>query len=182
MLIRHADANRDAAACAAIYAPYVTHGVASFEEQAPDAAEFARRIERVTSTHPWLVAEIDGKVVGYAYGTVHRQRRAYRWTAEVTVYVDSGHHRHGIGRRLYEELFTQLREQGFQTLCAGVTLPNDASVGLHRSLGFEDVGIFRRIGHKHGAWHDVAWLQLALGDASVPPAEPQPPRRPSEAA
>jgi L-amino acid N-acyltransferase YncA len=181
MLIRHADANRDAAACAAIYAPYVIDGVASFEEQAPDAAEFERRITRVTRTHPWLVAETDGLLVGFAYGSVHRERRAYRWTAEVTVYIDPQHHRRGIGRRLYDELFPQLREQGFHVLCAGVTLPNDASLGLHRALGFHDIGVYRRIGYKHGAWHDVAWLQMFLRDPELDPAEPAPPLRPEQA-
>jgi phosphinothricin acetyltransferase len=177
MLIRHADAHRDATACAAVYAPYVAEGVASFEEQPPDAAEFERRIDRISATHPWLVAEEDGKVVGFAYASPHRERRAYRWSTDVTVYVDSAHHRRGIGRLLYEKLFELLRRQGFHMACAGVTLPNDASIGLHRALGFEQVGIYRRIGYKFGAWRDVAWLQAELQEPQVPPAEPTGPVR-----
>src|ERR1700734_3930096 len=101
MLIRHADAVRDAAACAAIYAPSVTDGVTSLQEIAPDAAEFNRRITEVTTRYPWLIAEFDGVIAGYAYASQHRARAAYRWSADVTVYVSSAHHRRGVGRALY---------------------------------------------------------------------------------
>src|SRR5690349_20193611 len=127
-MIRHADPARDAAACAAIYAPHVEAGVASFEERAPDEAEMARRIERCSATHAWLVSETGGEVVGYAYATPHRERAAYRWSAETSVYVAAGHERCGIGRELYETLFELLRRQGIVTVLAGITLPNDASV------------------------------------------------------
>lgn len=157
--VRPADPARDAAACAAIYAPHVTDLSTSFEEVAPDAEEIARRIE---AAHVWLVAERDGTVVGWASAGPHRERAAYRWAADVAVYVDEASRGAGAGRALYETLFDALREQGIRTVCAGITLPNDASVGLHEALGFERVGVFRSIGYKAGAWRDVGWWQLQL--------------------
>jgi L-amino acid N-acyltransferase YncA len=174
--IRDADPGRDAAACAAIYAPSVEAGVTSFEERAPNAAEMAARIEAVAATHPWLVAEAGGEVRGYAYACSHRQRPAYRWAVDVSVYIAAGQRGQGLGKSLYEALFERLRGQRFQVACAGVTLPNEASVGLHESLGFAAVGVNRRIGWKHGAWRDVGWWQLDLLPPSPePPAEPLPP-------
>jgi L-amino acid N-acyltransferase YncA len=178
MLIRPATPE-DAAACAAIYAPFVHASVVSFEEVAPDADTFATRIAHLTATHPWLVAEFDERVVGFAYGCPHRERAAYRWAADVSIYLDPVHQRRGIGRALYEALFARLRAQRFQVACAGITLPNDASVGLHESLGFEPVGIYRGIGWKAGAWRDVGWWQLRLLpplDDDAPPPEPLPQR------
>ncbi len=160
----------DADACARIYGPYVRDSVASFEETAPDAAEIARRMERAWC---WLVAETAGRIVGYAYGTPHRERHAYRWTADVTVYLDQSAHRRGIGRALYEELFARLRECGIWTLCAGIAEPNPASTALHRSVGFEPVGTYRRIGWKAGAWRDVTWYELHLREHGEPQAEPR---------
>ncbi len=178
MLIRHADPDRDAARCAAIYAPFVRDTVISFEEQPPDADELARRIERTSRSHPWLVSELDGQVSGFAYGALHRERAAYRWATDVTVYVDPAYHRRGIGRSLYTSLFELLVRQGFHVACAGVTLPNEASVRLHESLGFLPVGVYRRIGFKFGAWWDVGWWQLRLtGAGAEPPAEPRPSAR-----
>jgi L-amino acid N-acyltransferase YncA len=178
-MIRDADPQRDAAACAAIYAPYVESGPISFEEEAPDAAEMADRIERTQATHPWLVAEHGGEVVAFAYSYPHRERAAYRWAVDVSVYVGSGQWGRGHGRALYEALFGLLRRQGIRTACAGITLPNEASVGLHEALGFERVATFRQIGWKAGAWRDVGWWQLRLGaggdpDCEAPPAEPTP--------
>ncbi len=177
-LLRHADPARDAAACAAIYAPFVNEGAASFEEAAPTAARFAVRMERMTRTHPWIVLEDAGRVVGYAFASEHRARAAYRWAADVGVYVDPAHHGRGGGRRLYAALLELLRRQGLRIACAGIALPNDASVGLHRAAGFELVGTYRSIGWKAGAWRDVAWWQLLLapGDGE-PPREPGPPVR-----
>jgi phosphinothricin acetyltransferase len=176
VLIRHADPGRDAAACAEIYAPSVTDSPVSFEERAPDAPEFARRIKRVTATHPYLVAEQDDRIVGYAYASPHRERAAYRWAADVAVYVAADTRRAGIGRALYEALLALLARQGLHVACAGITLPNDASVALHEALGFRPVGVYRRIGFKHGAWRDVGWWQLELAPAGD--AAPAPPFRP----
>jgi L-amino acid N-acyltransferase YncA len=176
MTIRSADPDRDAAACAAIYAPQVEASPTSFEQVPPDAAEFAERIARTTATHPWLVAECDGEVVGYAYACTHRTRAAYRWAVDVSVYVAVGRRGQGHGRALYGELLERLRRQRFQVACAGITLPNEASVALHESLGFLAVGVYRRVGWKAGAWRDVGWWQLELEPAGDgPPAEPLPP-------
>jgi len=174
-VIRDADPMWDAAACAAIYAPFVLTAPTSFEEQAPDEGEMTARITRLTATHPWLVAEQDGALVGYAYACAHRARPAYRWSTDVSVYVDEQNWRRGIGRRLYEELLQRLRGQGFRVACAGITLPNEASVALHESLGFVAVGVYRDIGWKAGGWHDVGWWQLDLSPEMGEPAEPLPP-------
>jgi phosphinothricin acetyltransferase len=152
----------DADACAAIYAPYVTDTAISFETEPPDAAEMAARIAAAQRTHAWLVLEDGGRVVAYAYGGMFRTRAAYRWACEVSVYVERGRRRTGAGRALYEALLERLTERGYRTALAGMTLPNDASAGLHRALGFELVGTFRRVGYKFGAWHDVAWAQRML--------------------
>jgi L-amino acid N-acyltransferase YncA len=162
----------DAVACAAIYTPYVEDTVISFEVQAPDAEEMGRRIEEALRAHAWLVLEDDGRVVGYAYGGPHKARESYRWACEVSVYVEQGRRRSGAGRLLYDALLERLAERGFLVALAGMTLPNPASEGLHRALGFEDVGTYRRIGWKHGAWHDTHWLQKQLGEGSEPPSEP----------
>ena len=176
-MVRHADAARDAAAIAAIYAPSVQAGVASFEATPPDAAQMRARIEAGERKHPWLVAERDAAVAGYAYGATHRTRAAYRWTVEVTVYTDAAHRRRGVGRELYEALLPLLARQRFHLAVAGITLPNDASVALHEAVGFEPVGVYREIGHKFGAWHDVGWWQLRLRAAGETPEEPLGPQR-----
>lgn len=173
LVIRDVDPMRDAVACASIYAPFVLSGPTSFEEVAPDAREMEDRISRLTATHPWLVAEQGGALAGYAYACSHRTRPAYRWSTDVSVYVDERDRRLGIGRRLYEELLARLRGQGFRIACAGITLPNEASVALHERLGFVAVGVYRNIGWKAGAWRDVGWWQLDLNpELGNEPAEP----------
>ncbi|MGH2976738.1 MAG: GNAT family N-acetyltransferase [Solirubrobacterales bacterium] len=174
--IRDADPEGDAAACAAIYAPFVHSSATSFEERPPTAEEFAARIRRTSLTHPWLVAEREEVAIAYAYACPHRERPAYRWAADVSVYVVDGCRGLGVGRRLYEALFERLRAQRFRTACAGITLPNEASVALHERLGFVPAGVFRQIGWKAGAWRDVGWWQLELAPGSdEAPAEPLPP-------
>lgn len=164
-MIRTADPARDAPACAAIYAPHVTDGVASFEAVAPPASEIARRM---AAAHVWLVCESgDGGVAGYAYASRHRDREAYRLTAETSVYVSPGHQGRGIGRALYDELLRELGERGFRVALAGITLPNPASVALHESVGFVPVGVFRAVGLKAGRWWDVGWWQLSLPEATA---------------
>ncbi len=157
-----------------IYAPVVQKTVASFETEVPDLAEMRRRIVVTTSSLPWLVAEEDGEVVGYAYAGRHRERSGYRWSVEVSVYVDASHRRRGVGRLLYEPLLDTLRGLGYVSALAGIALPNPASVGLHQALGFRRVGTFENVGYKHGAWHDVEWWRLAL---RKPPNEPRDPLR-----
>ncbi|HWH96514.1 MAG TPA: GNAT family N-acetyltransferase [Baekduia sp.] len=163
---------RDAAACAAIYAPYVTGSAVSFEVEAPSAATMAQRIAAFTATHAWLVLEDGGRVVGYAYGHAFAERAAYRWSCETSIYLELGRRRTGGGRALYEALLERLAARGFRRAIAGMTLPNEASNGLHRALGFEPVGVYRRIGYKDGAWHDVAWVQKTILPDDAPLAEP----------
>ncbi len=178
MLVRDADPDGDGAACAAVYGPAVLGSVASFEERAPSAGEMSARIAATRRRWPWLVAEHDGELAGYAYGAEHRGRAAYRWAIDVSVYVTPAHHRHGVGRALYRELLPRLRDQGFHVACAGIALPNPASVGLHESIGFQPVGVYREIGFKFGAWWDVGWWQLTLRERSATPAEPRAPAAP----
>ncbi len=178
-VIRHADPDRDAAACAAIYAPSVRDGVASLEERVPEPREIADRMRAIGRNWPWLVAERDGVVAGYAYASQHRERASYRWSTDVTVYVAHGHHRRGIARALYERLFELLARQGYHQACAGITLPNAASVGLHESLGFVAVGVYADIAYKHGRWRSVGWWQKTLREPAgdEKPAEIRPPER-----
>jgi L-amino acid N-acyltransferase YncA len=160
----------DAERCAAVYAPYVLDTAISFEEEPPPAEEMARRIAEYQRRHAWLVLEQDDEVVGYAYGGPFMARAAYQWATAVSVYLDPARHRSGGGRALYEALFDRLAARGHRTALAGIALPNEASVGLHRALGFELAGTYRRVGWKLGRWHDVAWYQRPLGVHDGPPA------------
>jgi phosphinothricin acetyltransferase len=162
----------DAAAIAAVYRPYVTDAATSFELDPPDGAEMARRMAGLAGFAPWLVYTEARDVVGYAYASPHRDRAAYRWSVDVTVYIRGDRHRRGIGRALYQTLFPLLALQRFRVAHAGITLPNAGSVGLHESLGFTPVGVYRAVGWKHGSWHDVGWWRRLLAD--LPPAPPPP--------
>ena len=174
--VRRADPERDGAACAALYAPHVAASPVSFEEEPPSAAEMSERIARIGATHPWVVLEEAGAVIGYAYSSPHRSRAAYRWAVDVAVYIAAERRARGHGRALYQALIGRLRDQRFHVACAGITLPNDASVALHERLGFVAVGVYRRIGWKAGAWRDVGWWQLELRPAGdEPPPDPLPP-------
>jgi phosphinothricin acetyltransferase len=169
VVIRDAGA-ADAERCAEIYAPYVLDTAISFETEPPTAEEMARRIADAQRAHAWLVLEDEGVVVGYAYGGPFMSRAAYQWAAAVSVYVAAGRRRTGGGRALYEALLGRLAERGHRAALAGIALPNEASTGLHLAMGFEPVGTYRRVGWKHGRWHDVAWYQRALGDEDGAPA------------
>jgi phosphinothricin acetyltransferase len=155
----------DAAAVAAIYEPYVLETAITFETEPPGAGEMAERIAGALEAHAWLVLEDAGGVCGYAYGGTFRSRAAYRFSTEVSVYVERGRARTGAGRALYGALLDRLAERGFRTAVAGMTVPNAASEGLHLAMGFEPVGTYREIGYKFGAWHDVAWFQRRLSSA-----------------
>ena len=179
MLIRDAEPLRDAAACAAIYAPFVSDSAVSFDETPPGEAELSARIERITRTHPWLVAEFGDELAGFAYAAPHRERAAYRWATEVTVYVAASHRRRGAARSLYGTLFELLRRQGLRIALAGITLPNEPSVKLHETLGFSEVGVYRNIGWKIGAWRDVGWWALDLAPKAAGGAGREPHSRPA---
>jgi L-amino acid N-acyltransferase YncA len=163
----------DAEAIAAIYAPYVQGSVISFEETPPSGPEMAGRIEATLPTHPFVVFEAAGGIVGYAYAGAHAPRAAYRWSCNVSVYVAEGAHRRGVGRALYAALFELLERQGFHSLFAGITLPNDKSVGLHEAMGFVHLGTYREVGFKFGAWHDVGYWRRGAADGA-PAADPIP--------
>lgn len=158
----------DAAACAAIYAHYVEHSTATFEEVAPSPDEMARRIAKAHERHTWLVVVREGAVIGYAYGGPFKERAAYRYSCEVSVYLDVTARGGGLGRIAYAALLARLESLGMRMACGGVTLPNDASVALHRAMGFEEIGTYRRIGWKHGDWRDVTWFQKTLGGEGPP--------------
>jgi phosphinothricin acetyltransferase len=165
-------ADADAPAIAEIYRPSIESSVTSFEIDPPDSSEMRRRIRGTMPQHPWLVCDIAGRCAGYAYASKHKERAAYRWSVDVSVYIDRECQRRGVGRGLYTSLFAILRAQGYVNAYAGITLPNTASVGLHESLGFTPVAVYRHVGYKLGGWLDVGWWALALKRHDVAPAEP----------
>ena len=163
----------DAAAVAALYRPYVTSSVVSFEQEPPDAREMTRRMLQPRRL-PWLLALRAGAPVGYCCASAHRSRPGWRWTVEVSVYLRADERGRGTGRALYGVLLPEVRRLGYVTALAVVTLPNHASVRLHEALGFSPVGVLPAVGHKHGAWHDVGTWRLPLVDPPQVPAEPVP--------
>jgi phosphinothricin acetyltransferase len=162
----------DAAAVRRIYEPYVDDTAITFELEPPSTDEIRDRIRETLTDYPWLVCEVDGDVVGYAYGGPVRKREAYQWSVESSVYVDSTAHRNGVARGLYESLLELLELQGYTTVYAVATLPNPPSVAFHESFGFEQDAAFEKMGYKHGEWHDVGWWSLTLRDH---PSDPDPP-------
>ncbi|MEO5972228.1 MAG: N-acetyltransferase family protein, partial [Sphingomicrobium sp.] len=173
VLVRLANGD-DAAALAAIYRPFVEQSRISFEEAAPDAAEMARRIHGDgRGLHPWLVAEEDGLLRGFANSSPFRARAAYRWAVETGIYLAAAHGR-GIGLHMLADLLDMLTAQGFATAIAGIALPNPASVALHEKLGFVLTGTYDRTGFKHGRWIDVGHWQRDLAPRRDAPAEPEP--------
>jgi len=161
----------DAAAVAAVYAPIVAHTSISFEVDPPDAQEMRSRIEKTLISLPWLVAEDEaGVVCGYAYASKHRERAAYQWSVDTTVYVREDMRGQGVGRALYERLLPLLAELGYFQAFAGIALPNTGSVGLHEAMEFEPLGVYRNVGFKNGEWRDVGWWQRSLRPLGVPSA------------
>ena len=158
----------------AIYAPVVRETAISFEEEPPAEATFRERVRATLGARPWLVCELGGEVAGYAYAGAHRERAAYRWSVEPSVYVDAGHRRRGVARALYGALLDVLAVQGYFNAYAGIALPNPASVALHEACGFVPVGVYRGAGYKHGRWHDVGWWQRTLCDDRAAVREPRP--------
>ena len=164
----------DAPAIAAIYAPYVRDTAVSFEIEPPTADIMRQRIASTLETHPWLVADHGGATVGFAYAGKHSQRAGYRWTVDVTVYVDGAKRHVGVGRALYAVLLNVLRRQGFRSAFAEIVLPNPGSVRLHETAGFKPVGVHTDVGFKLGSWRDIGYWRLALAEGSAPPGEPIP--------
>lgn len=161
MRLRHATSD-DALPCRDIYAPFVSDSRVSFEDVPPTVDEMAARIMDYGASHGWWIAEIDGRIAGYAYGSPHRTRGAYRTSCDVAVYVDRAYGRRGVGRALYGALLPQLTDKGFHAAFAGIALPNDASIALHKACGFAPVGVYHEVGWKLGGWRDVSWWQRLL--------------------
>ena len=162
----------DAEACRAIYAPYVERTAITFEEEVPSVEEMAQRISRAQERYAWLVLADRGELCGFAYARPFAPRSAYRWSCETSVYVAPEHHQSGGGRRLYAALLERLTDRGYRNAFSGLTIPNAASAGLHRAMGYVETGVYRRVGFKLGQWHDVVWLQRSLGGEGPPAGEP----------
>lgn len=163
---------KDAASIAGIYAPSVRDSAISFEDVPPTPNEMAERIKHTLRNYPWLVAERDGNVIGYACATPHRTRSAYRWSCETSIYVSESAHRKGTAKRLYLKLFDVLARLGYANALAGITLPNDPSVKFHEHMGFELIGVYKNIGFKSGQWQDVGWWNLPLQKLGDTPSDP----------
>ena len=160
-----------------IYDWYVQNTHISFEYETPSLDEMRSRMENIQARYPYLVAELNNEIVGYAYAADFRHRAAYQWSPECTIYLSPENRGKGFGIILYNKLFNLLRHQGYYNVFAGVGLPNDASVNLHLKCGFEVVGTYRNIGYKHNKWHSTQWFQLILNQH---PADPSPPKKPNE--
>lgn len=168
--IRDAD-EFDAPACAEIYAEYVRDTYVTFEEEPPCAADMAARIAASQREHAWLVAEASGRVLGFAYGSTFKERVAYRFSCEVSIYLAGEATGQGLGRRMYTELLDRLTRLGYRQAISTIAVPHPSSVGLHEAMGFELAGTLRAIGWKHGDWRDVCWYQRPLGEGATTPAE-----------
>jgi L-amino acid N-acyltransferase YncA len=157
-----------------IYAPYVQTTNISFETIVPSKEEMKRRIDSTLKSNPWIVFEEGQSILGYAYASKHRERAAYKWAVDSSIYVRQDSRGRGIGKILYKELFSILRLQGYCNVYAGICLPNDSSVGIHESFGFKKIAHFNKVGYKFGQWHDVGWWELFLEQHKSEPSEPIP--------
>lgn len=162
----------DAPGMLAIYAPYVSDTSITFETEVPSVAGFEQRISQYLDYCPWLVAEADGTIAGYAYANRHRERTAYQWSVECSVYIHPDYMRIGLASRLYTKLFDILRKQGFRNVYAVINLPNDRSVALHEQLGFRYFATYEQVGYKLGQWKNVGWWRLILGEFGDEPEAP----------
>lgn len=166
MIIRPVQAS-DAAALLAIYSPYVENTVITFEYIPPSLSEFSERIAKISDKFPYLVAEEEGQILGYAYASTYYGRAAYDWTAELSVYVAKEARGKKIGSKLYDALEYQLQEQGIRNLLVCISLPNEASLAMHLKRGYKQVAHFEKIGYKFDKWHDTVWLQKQIGGKSI---------------
>ncbi len=164
---------QDAEGVLAIYAPIVRETAISFELESPTIEQMRGRIETTLAKLPWLVCESDAGIIGYAYASKHRERAAYQWSVDVSVYVAEQARGKGLGRRLYTPLLGILEDLGYYSALAGIALPNPASVGLHEAMGFKPIGVYRNIGYKMGAWRDVGWWQRQLREYGDKPGAPR---------
>jgi L-amino acid N-acyltransferase YncA len=163
---------KDAEGILAIYAPYIKNTSYTFETEIPSIESFAQRINTYLINWPWLVCEVNGTIAGYAYATRYRERTAYQWCTESSVYIHNDHQRSGIARVLYTALFEILKKQGFRNVYAVINLPNDKSVKFHESCGFKYFVTYEKVGYKLGKWKDVGWWRLSINDYTDEPAAP----------
>ncbi len=162
----------DAAGILDIYAPYISNTSFTFETDIPSIEEFAARIKAYLINWPWLVAETNGKITGYAYASIHRERTAYQWSVESSVYIHDDFQMGGLGRVLYTTLFEILKRQGFNNMYAVINLPNDKSVAFHERLGFQYFATYEKVGYKLGKWKNVGWWRLSVNEYGDEPAAP----------
>jgi L-amino acid N-acyltransferase YncA len=157
-----------------IYSPFITDTVITFEYEVPAIEEFEKRIANIQKKYPYLVCEINNNIVGYAYASRYREREAYDWSVDFSVYINPLYHGKRIGKALYFSLFEMLKLQGYYNAYAGVTIPNIKSEGLHEAFGFNPIGIYQRVGYKFGSWHDVKWYELKIKEHEEAPLKPVP--------
>ncbi|HKB43718.1 MAG TPA: GNAT family N-acetyltransferase [Chitinophagaceae bacterium] len=163
---------KDADGILAIYAPYIENTSYTFETEVLFTEAFAQRINTYLINWPWLVYEINGTIAGYAYATRYRERTAYQWCTESSVYIHNDYQRSGVARALYTALFEILKKQGFRNVYAVINLPNDKSVKFHESCGFKYFATYEKVGYKLGKWKDVGWWKLSINDYTDEPAAP----------
>lgn len=156
-----------------IYGEFITNTAVTFEVTIPSVLEFSQRIKNVLEKHPWLICEINGENIGYAYASKHRERAAYQWSVDVTVYISPKYHRKHIATALYTALIELLKVQGYYNAYAGVALPNIKSEGFHEFFCFKPVGVFHNVGYKFNEWRDVKWFELAISEHSKIPSSPK---------
>jgi L-amino acid N-acyltransferase YncA len=162
----------DAAGILSIYAPYITNTSFTFETEVPVENEFKERIRKYLLKYPWLVCETEGQIAGYAYASQYRERKAYQWSAECSVYIHDDFQRQGVAQALYSALFAILKKQGFMNVYAVINLPNDKSVALHERMGFTYFATYEKVGYKLGQWKNVGWWRLQLNEFTNEPPAP----------
>lgn len=160
---------KDASFLLAIYAPYVEKTVITFEYEVPTPEDFRERIQHTLKQYPYLVAEIDNCICGYAYASPFKTRAAYRWSAETSIYVREDTQRMGVGQALYQALETYLARQNVCNLCACIAHPNPASEAFHEQFGYKTVAHFHKSGYKNRKWIDMIWMEKELLPHSIPP-------------
>lgn len=164
----------DAAAILKIYTPFVLTTAISFETAVPLQKDMEGRIEKCLQKFPWMICEVDNSIAVYVYGSVHREREAYQWTCESSIYMDEEFRGKGLGILLYQTLFKLLKQQGFVNVYGGITLPNNASIKLHEKCGFVHFATYDNVGYKFGSWHKVGWWRLLLNEYHPKPSPPLP--------
>jgi phosphinothricin acetyltransferase len=162
----------DAAEILSIYEPYIINTAITYETDIIPIEAFRERMTKIQSKFPWLVYVSDGKILGYAYASTYRERAAFAWDCECSVYVAEEAHRQGVATKLYTRLFEELKKLGYYNVYAFITYPHESSVNLHKKFGFREVGIFHKTGYKMGKWWDLIVMEKALGDLENDPRKP----------